>query len=86
MCDQPAHTILHRMERKIDKIDEDLTSMSENQVALMDEVYGYRNKKGLSAKVDEINSGNKRESIVVSTITAVIVAVASVFGIRTGGL
>ena len=70
--------ILLRMDKKLDGIAED-------QQSLKDEVFGRGNKKGLSAKVDEITSGNKRESFLVSTITSIVVAVAAVFGINVGG-
>lgn len=84
MCEQPEHTILHRIEKKLDKIDDEVGDIRENQASLMDEVFGRENKPGLSKKVDDITSGNKKESVVVSTITAAIVGTLSVFGIQIG--
>lgn len=75
ICDIPGHDLLHSIDEKLDGI-------AENQQSLVDEVFGRENKLGLSAKVDALTSGNKKESLITSFVTSVIVAVAAVFGIN----
>lgn len=76
LCNIPEHQILHRIEKTVGGIAKD-------QQSLIDEVFGRENKPGLSAKVDALTAGNKKESVLVSLITSIVVALSAVFGINS---
>lgn len=84
MCDVPEHTHLDRIEAMLSKMDEKVDDLAEGQEAIKVAVFGTGTTKGLVTKVDEINAGHRKESVMVSTITAIVVAGLSALGINLG--
>lgn len=84
MCNDPNHHNEDHHEMIHDILD--LTQeLSEDMAKVRSALYGEGTTKGLITKVDDLTSGRKVETGVVSTITSIIVAVLTSLGITFGG-
>lgn len=83
MCDNPGHNVDHH--EMIHEILDTVQDVRGRVVKMESAMYGEGTTKGLITKVDELDAGYRKQSVMVSTITSIVVAGLAALGVNIGG-